>query len=156
MGVVAAGVHHVDFFVQISAFGFRGEGQVGHFLDRQRVHVGAQGDGRAGQGALEDRDHAGAGDVGFDFQTHGLQLSGDQFRSAFLGVAQFRVRVDVAAGFQQFRFKCLCLCGDLFAGAVQSGGAGGAGQQGEQNGLGDTCQLHRISPWLLFFWLPCL
>jgi len=156
VGVVAAGVHHVDFFAEVGAFGFRGEGQVGDFLDRQCVHVGAQGHGRAGQGAFEDGDYAGAGNVGFHFQAQRLELFGDQFRGAFLGVAQFRMRVDVAAGFQQFRFKCLGLRGDLFAGAVQGGGAGGAGQQREQNSLGDTCQLHRVSPWLLFFWPPCL
>ncbi|MNT30898.1 hypothetical protein D3C72_1667150 [compost metagenome] len=131
MGVVAAGVHDVDFFVEVGAFGFRGEGQVGDFLDRQRVHVGAQGHGRAGQGAFEHGHYAGAGDAGFDVQAQSLQLFGDQFGGALFGVAEFRVGVDVAAGFQQFRLELLRLFGDLRAGAFQRRGAGVAGEQGQ-------------------------
>ena len=119
------------------------------------LHVGAQGCGRAGQGAFEDGDHAGAGDAGFDLQAHGSQLFSDQFSGAFFSVAKFWMSVKVAAGFQQLRFELLRLLGDARAGAVHRRGTGVAGDQGEQKGLGNARQLHGL---LLDYccWLPCL
>jgi len=61
MTVMAAGVHQ--------AFRFGGVRQVGRFLDRQGIHVGAQPDhfhtDRAGgPAALDDADHTGAANAG--------------------------------------------------------------------------------------------
>ena len=159
MSVVAAGVHHVDFFTEVGAFGFRGERQVRDFLDRQRIHVGAQCYGRSGQRAFEDGDDASAGYTGFHFQAHRAKLFGDHFRRAFFGIAQFRMGVDIAAGFEQLGFQGFGLFGDVRAGAFPCVGAGVDGQcaeQGQQTRLCNAGQLHRYSPWLLFFWLQCL
>ena len=57
VAVMAAGVHH--------AGRRRGVGRAGRLVDRQRIHVGAQADGRAGaQPAADDADHAGPADLG--------------------------------------------------------------------------------------------
>ncbi len=116
---MAAGVHHVDFLAQVTAFGFGGEGQVGDFLDRQRIHVGTQGHGRAGQRAFQDGDHAGAGHAGFDVKAQVAQLFGDQFGGAGFGIAQLGVGVNIAAGLQQRRFEDFGLGGDFFPGTLQ-------------------------------------
>ena len=100
VGVVAAGVHHIDLFAQIGALGFGGEGQVGDFLDRQRIHIGAQGHRGAGQGAFQDGDDAGAGHASLHLKAKLAQLFGDQLGSAGFGVTQLRMSVDIAAGFQ--------------------------------------------------------
>ena len=124
MGVVAAGVHHVDFFAQVGALGFGGEGQVGHFLDRQRIHVCAQGHGRAGQGAFQDGDDASAGHPGLHLKAEFAQLFGDQLGGAGFGIAQFRMGVDIAAGFQQAGFEDFCLGGNGFPGTVLAAAGG--------------------------------
>ncbi|MNG29698.1 hypothetical protein D3C84_1151730 [compost metagenome] len=72
-------------------------------------------------------------------------MFGDQFRGALFGVAQFRVGVEVAAGFQQLGLQGLGLLGNVRARAFQGIGAGVAGQcaeQGQQASLGNAGQLH--------------
>ena len=60
----------------------RGERQVGLLGHRQRVHVGAQRDPRAGLAALEDRDHAVVGDAGLRLEAERAQVLGDLGRGA--------------------------------------------------------------------------
>jgi hypothetical protein len=73
------------------------ERHVDLFLDRQRVHVGAQRHHRAGLAALEQRHHAGAGHAGLHFHAERAQMVGHQLGRARFLVAQFGVLVDVAA-----------------------------------------------------------
>ena len=127
MGVVAAGVHHVDFLAQVGALGFGGEGQVGDFLDRQRIHVGAQGHSRAGQRAFQDGDDAGAGHPGLHLKAEFAQLFGDQLGGAGFGIAQFGVGVDIAAGFQQAGFENFCLGGNFLPGTILAAAGGNHG-----------------------------
>ena len=87
--VVAAGVHHAV----VGGL----ERHVHCFLDGQRVHVGADADGRPVAGA-DLRDHAGATDAGLHVGVADLgQRIGHELRGAHLLEAQFRVFVDVAA-----------------------------------------------------------
>ena len=92
VAVVATGVHR--------AIGLGRIGQPGLFVDRQRIHVGAQADdlARCVRLALDDPDDAGAADAGDDLvAAKGFQLVGHQ-RAGAVGVEQdLGVFVQVAA-----------------------------------------------------------
>ncbi|MNI24774.1 hypothetical protein D3C73_784040 [compost metagenome] len=104
--VVAAGVHDVHFLALVVAAGLGGERQTFRLLDRQGVHVGAQGNHRAGLAAFEDADHAGVGDAGMHLEAELAQVVGHQLGGAHLLATQFRVLVDVATPFDQFGLHC--------------------------------------------------
>jgi hypothetical protein len=92
--VMAAGMH------QARRLG--GMGQIGRFLDRQRVHVGAKPDhvdlALAGLLALDDADDAGAAEAGGDLvAAEFAQAIGDKCGSAMDVVEQFGVFMDIAA-----------------------------------------------------------
>ena len=97
MGVVAAGVHdrHGPPLPRRRDLG--SERQAGLFLDRQSVHIGAQGHDLAGLAALEDPDHAGLAHALADLEAQGLQLLGDDGGGADLLVAELRMLMNVAA-----------------------------------------------------------
>ena len=64
VGIMPASMHHADFLAFVFAFGFRGERQIDHFDDRQRIHVGAQRDDGAGLAAFQQGNDAGLPDAG--------------------------------------------------------------------------------------------
>lgn len=103
MGVVATGVHHIHFGAVIVTLGLGGERQALRLLDRQGIHIGTQRNGAAGLGALEDADHAGTGDAGFDFQPQGFQVIGHQLGGTRFLLAQLGMLVNVAAPLDQLR-----------------------------------------------------
>ena len=78
MGVVPAGMHHIDFLAQVLSLGLGSEGQTLGLLHGQGVHVGAQGHGRAGLRPLQDCDHAGPGDAGPHLKPEAPQVIGDK------------------------------------------------------------------------------
>ncbi len=64
MAIVPACVHHADGLAAPLRLDLRGERQVDLFRDRQRIHVGAQGDHRPRTTfALQQADDAGFGDA---------------------------------------------------------------------------------------------
>jgi len=70
--------------------------------DRQRVHVGAQADGSRRQlvtyrPSLQHADDAGAADLRVRLDSERLQFALDDGRGADFFVAEFRMRVQVAA-----------------------------------------------------------
>ncbi len=92
MHVVTAGVHDVHFFARIILCHYLARvGQPGFFLDRQRIHVGADEHDRS-VAIFHQADDAITGesrlivfaDVIRDLATGGLQFLRDQLRSAFL------------------------------------------------------------------------
>ena len=94
VAVMAAGVH------QARRLG--GMGQIGRFLDRQRVHVGAKPDhldlALAGLLALDDADDAGAAEAGGDLvAAEFAQAVCHECCSAMDVVQQFRIFMDIAA-----------------------------------------------------------
>ena len=95
VAVVATGVH--------LARGFRSIGDIGGFLDRQRIHVGAQPDHPdvavpAGFMALDDAYHAGSAKTGCDFIAAEFpQPLSHEGGGAVHIVEQFGVGVDIAA-----------------------------------------------------------
>ena len=104
MGVVAAGMHHVDLAAEISALGLGGERQSLRLLHRQRIHVGTQRHDRTGLAALEQGDDAGVGNAGPHLEAEPLQVLGDEARSANFLLAEFGVLVDIAAPRDQLVF----------------------------------------------------
>ena len=80
-----------------------GEFLAGLLMDRQRVHVGADGDGGAGPAALDGADHAGAADAGAVRDAQPRQFGGDDAGGAHLLEGQFGMRMDVAADRHQPR-----------------------------------------------------
>ena len=97
MGIVAAGMHDAHGFAAEGGRDLGGEGQAAAFGHRQRVHVGAQGDPRAGLAAAQHRGHAGGGDAGADFlEPQCAQMLRDQLCRAHFAIAEFRMLVDVA------------------------------------------------------------
>jgi hypothetical protein len=81
-------------------------GDAGFFLDRQRVHVGAQADclqvaSVDALAALDDTDHAGAPEARGDFiAAEFTQPVCDESRGAMHVVHQLRMRVQIAAPFR--------------------------------------------------------
>jgi len=96
VGVVAAGVHDRQGPALPLGRGLGGERQSGLLLDRQGVHVGAQGYDLAGLAALQHPDHAGAAHALADLEAQGAQFLGHQGRRADLLVPQLGMFVDVA------------------------------------------------------------
>ncbi len=74
-------------------------GEVGFFLDRQRVHIGAEPDRarRGSPGAANDADHAGAADSRLDLvAAEGAKLVGDEFCGLLDIVKEPRVLMNFA------------------------------------------------------------
>jgi hypothetical protein len=69
------------------------------FLQRQRVHVGAQRNAAALRvtPAFDDRDDAGLADARVMLDAVGVERIADEARSAMLVEAELRMRVEVAA-----------------------------------------------------------
>ena len=97
--IVSAGVHDADLFAAVVRFGDRAERHVGALDDRQRIHVGAQRDGRSRlAGACSKRDHAGVRDAGLAPRGRGSRrCSATIFDGADLAVGKFRVLVKIAS-----------------------------------------------------------
>ena len=91
---MAAGVHDRHGLAQTRTGGFAGVRQAGHLLDRQRVHVRAQGHDRAGQCALEHGHHPRFTHLGAHLQTQALELFSDQCSGLELLIAHLRVLVN--------------------------------------------------------------
>ena len=89
VAVMAAGVHLARHGGLV--------GEIGRFLDRQRVHVGAQPhDFAAVLTATDDADHAGPPDAGHDLvAAEALELVGDRRRGAVHVVLEFRMGMDI-------------------------------------------------------------
>ena len=144
VGVVAAGVHHADGFAVEGRGGLRREGQAGGLGHRQRVHVGAQRDARAGLAALEHGGDAGGGDAGLRFQAKCAQVPGHQRRGARLAVAELGVLVDVAAPVDHLGLQALRGLGDF--GALRLLREGGRGGQRKRQGAGQRQELRHGVP----------
>lgn len=95
MGVVAAGVHHIHLLAMIGTPRGRGEWQARRLLDRQGIHIRAQGDGRARFATFENSDHSRAPDTRMDFGPSFSKVLGDQLGSACFLLAELWVLVDV-------------------------------------------------------------
>ncbi len=129
VGVVAAGVHDADVLAVPGRPLLRRERHVGAFLDRQAVHVGAQGDHRPGQLAAQQADDAGDRDLGAHVVEAELaQVSGDDGGGADLAVAELGVRVNVAPPGDQLRF-------DRRHGGIDLGGESVHGNAGGGHGV---------------------
>ena len=113
MGVVAAGVHDVDFLAEVHALGLGGKRHIDLLLHRQRIHVGTQRHHRAGLGTLEQADHAGHRHAGLHFHAELAQMVSNQARGARFQIAQFGVFVDVATPCDQLLFDGLGALVDL-------------------------------------------
>ncbi len=129
VAVVAAGVHHAHLLAVPRRAHLRREGQVHLLGHRQRVHVGAQRDRRAGQGTLQHPDDAGVRHAG----THGVEAQRLQVRlhdacGAELAVAQLGVLVQVAPPGDDLGF-------DGLGRAVDAGGEGTGDDLGLRHGL---------------------
>ena len=97
---MAAGVHHADLLAAEFSGLFGLKRQAGTFGDRQRIHVGAQGDALAGLAAFEHGDDAGVCDTGGHFQAEAAQMFGNAFRRPELAVAELGELMEIAAPFQ--------------------------------------------------------
>ncbi len=96
--VVAAGVFHV-----LDGRLVRHVDQLGN---RQRVHVGADGDDPSWPSALQNAHDAGHADAGADFvESKRTQPVGDETGSSRLTVAELRVAVDVAPRLDDLRLE---------------------------------------------------
>ncbi len=138
VGVVAAGMHHVDLGAVIEAGGPGGKGQPFGLLDRQGVHIRPQRHGATGPGALEDADHAGAANFGFHLHAERAQMLGHQRRCAGFLLAQLRVLMNIPSPFDQMLFDGgRFLANLLFQGACCALRAGAATecQCGNQRGV---------------------
>ena len=98
--VVAAGVHQAGLRA--------GERQPGLLLDRQRVHVGADGQYRTGSAAFDQADDPGASNACLVADAETGQFARDDAGSAHLLAAQFGMGMDVAADFDQCRLDAPC------------------------------------------------
>ena len=94
VAVVAAGVHH--------ALVAAGVGKAGLFVDRQRVHVGAQAELALAVAAPKASDDARAAESAFDLVAPFAELGRHQFRGAVLVESQFGVVVDVTTQADEF------------------------------------------------------
>jgi hypothetical protein len=70
-------------------------------VDRQRVHVGADRQHGTGAAALDQADDTGPADTGAVADAQALKLARDDAGGAHLLEAEFRMRMDVAADFDQ-------------------------------------------------------
>lgn len=93
MRVVPAGVLH--------AFDRRAIVRGQHVFDRQRVHVRAQRDHRAGLAAAQDRDDAVFGDARLHLEPERAQSLGDDAAGALFAVRQLGVAREVTARLRQ-------------------------------------------------------
>src|SRR5690606_3074851 len=64
------------------------------FLNRQRVHIGANSDD--GRAFTDITDDAGFGDAGLHFDSHAAERVGDETAGTELLKSQFRVAVNIA------------------------------------------------------------
>jgi hypothetical protein len=99
----------------------RREGHVDLFRHRQGIHVGAQRDHRAGQGAFQQADHAGVRHFRVDFiQAELAQVRRDDGRGARLAVAELGMLVEIAPPGDDLRLD-LVRCG-IDPGGRRTGG----------------------------------
>jgi len=105
MGVVTAGMHHVDFAAEIIPLRRGGEGEPRGLFHRQRIHVGAQHHNRTGLAALQQRDHARVGDTSRDVEAEPAQVPGDKRRGAEFLLAELGMLVDIAPPSDQLVFN---------------------------------------------------
>jgi hypothetical protein len=105
MGVVAAGVHHADGPAPEFADCGRAKRHVGPLGHGQRVHVGAQQDGRARKPAAQNRDDTGVGHAGPHFQAEATQMLGHLGGGAEFAVCELRMAVEIAAPLDHARFE---------------------------------------------------
>jgi hypothetical protein len=77
-----------------------------------------------GAAALDQADHAGAGDAGAMGDAEAFQFPRDDSGGAHLLEADFRMGVDVAADFDQFRLDPEGFRADGGRGVVRQGGGG--------------------------------
>jgi hypothetical protein len=142
VGIVAAGMHHAHGFAAEGRGRLGSERQVAAFGHRQRVHVGAQRDARAGLAATQHRGDAGGGDAGAHVvESQCAQMLRDQFRRADFAVAEFRMLVDVAPPRLDLAVH---LGGQRFH--LRIGGERGARQEREQRGDQQRMTHHGVLP----------
>jgi hypothetical protein len=128
VGVVAAGVHDAHVLAVPCRPLLRRERHVGALLDRQPVHVGAQGDHWPRQPAAQHADDAGDRDLRADVvEAELLQVGGDDRGGADLAVAELRVRMQVAPPGDQLRFDRRHGGVDLGGESVHGNASGGHG-----------------------------
>ncbi|MNT32129.1 hypothetical protein D3C72_1679920 [compost metagenome] len=89
VAVVAAGVHLAGVLRAVIK-GVR-------FLQRQRVHVGAQADGARAVAVADHAHQAGGAQAAMHFDAPGFQIPRDYVGGALFFEAEFRVGVDIAA-----------------------------------------------------------
>jgi hypothetical protein len=94
MPVMAAGVHF--------SFIFRTIWNVVRLRDRQRVHVGAQADRAIAVAVAQRADDAGAADPGRHLEAEAFEPLCDQRGGPMLGIAEFRMGVEIAPPRGQF------------------------------------------------------
>ena len=96
--VVAAGVHQAGIVLA--------NGRPDVLLDRQRVHVGPDGEHRARATALNQADDARLADAGLMGNAEAAQFARDDPGGADLLEAEFGMGVDVATDVDQARVRC--------------------------------------------------
>ena len=112
-GEIACGAEqHGGVAVMAAAVEAAGNGgapfQIGVFLHRQRVHVGAQADAlAAGAVALEHADHAGAAETAMHLDAPLGQLVGDDAGGPHFLETDLRMRVKIAADRGEFVGKAV-------------------------------------------------
>ena len=98
MPIMAASMHH--------ALVLRAVRRVANLIDRQRIHVGAQQDGLAGQPASHQSDDARAADACLDLDPELPQTRLDQRGCPLLGVGELRPLVDGSPRRDDFVADC--------------------------------------------------
>ena len=126
VAVVAAGMH---------GSGLRGAPrQVGGFLDRQRVHVGAQPKAsRPFRVAMQDADDAGLAQAAMNLDSVVLEFLGDERRCAHLLETDFGMGVDVTPDRGQFVGVSIDAGKDRIVGHVRIGHRSGEGKGASAN-----------------------
>ena len=94
VAVMAAGMHAAGDLAAMR--------QVGFFVHRQAVHIGAQADGGGAGAFAQHADHAGAANAAMHFNAPGCELLGDDFGGAEFFQPQFGVGVQVPADGGEF------------------------------------------------------
>jgi hypothetical protein len=108
--VVAAGMHDAGVFTC--------EGEARPLFDRQRIHVTADGEYRAGPTALDGADHAGAANAGLAGDPEAGKFARHHAGGALFLERQFRMGVKVTANCDQSRFLLPDCVGDRCADIV--------------------------------------
>jgi hypothetical protein len=103
--VVATGVHHTHGLAAVRGRLGRSERQAGGLGHRQRVHVGAQRDARAGLRAFDYAGDAGAGDTGTHLHAERAQVRRDELRRARLAMTELGMPMQVASPFDHLRVE---------------------------------------------------